>query len=254
MLKIGAIMSSLEVIRKKIIVALDVPTEEEALKLVDRIKDQVGMFKVGLELFTRLGPSIVQKIRSQGASVFLDLKFYDIPNTVAAAVRQVVQLDVQMLTLHAAGGGEMIQAAKEAAEREAKKRGVSVPKILGVTVLTSFSDTQEKARPGILPGFRIDKMVHLMAKMAEKQGCDGVVSSLKEVAGIREVCEKGFLIVTPGIRLPGEPSDDQKRVATPREAIKEGVDYLVIGRTITRSPDPLQAVKKVLDQAGSISN
>jgi len=233
--------------KDKIIVALDTPSADQALTWVKSLKGRVGFFKVGLELFSACGPEIVRKIRAMDEQVFLDLKFYDIPNTVAAAVREATRLGAGLITLHAYGGPEMIQAALKARDETAKETGTAKPKLLGVTVLTSQAAAAPKL-PGPLPAFNVEKMVLLMAKIAEREGLDGVIASAKEVESIRKNCSERFLIVTPGIRQAGGQVHDQKRVATPKEALAAGADYLVIGRPLTRAQDPSQALSHILQE------
>lgn len=234
-------------LRKKIIVALDLDSSEKAVEMVQILKGEVGLFKVGLELFTACGPDVVRRIRTEGAAVFLDLKLYDIPHTVARAVRQIARLGVEMLTLHAYGGPEMIQAAVEAASQEAGRLGIPRPKLMGVTILTSQAASGGAQGPASIPGISVEKMVVFMAKIAEREGLDGVIASPHEVNALRQNVGPKFLIVTPGIRPQGSDEHDQKRTATPQSAVEAGADYLVIGRPITQSADPLMTVRNIID-------
>ncbi len=229
--------------RSRIIVPLDVSTEREALRIVDTLHGQVGMFKVGLQLYCATGPRIVRRIVSGGQRVFLDLKFHDIPNTVRRAVEEAANLGATLVDVHAAGGAEMIRAA-----REAVGAGAGRPRLLGITVLTSL-DQEDLIEAGVersLP----DQVVAL-ARAGKEAGLDGVVVSPWEIAAIKQACGRHFLVVTPGIRPAGWERDDQKRFMTPGEAAAAGADYLVIGRPILRAADPLQALAAIAEEVGS---
>jgi orotidine-5'-phosphate decarboxylase len=230
--------------RNPIIAALDVPTAEQALKLAAEIAPAVGAFKIGSELFTAAGPDIVKKIRATGASVFLDLKFHDIPNTVTKAVTAAVQLDVQMLTVHTSGGTEMLKAAEKAAEDVAWKLGRIPPLVLGVTVLTS-SDSDMLAEVGCAAN--VAEQVERLANLAVKAGLRGLVCSPLEIADLRQFLAPHIQLVTPGIRTGAEKADDQKRTLTPREAIQAGANWLVIGRPIYAAENPRVAAEKILE-------
>ena len=230
--------------RNPIIAALDVPTAEQALKLAKEIAPVVGAFKIGSELFTGAGPDIVKKIRATGASVFLDLKFHDIPNTVAKAVASAVRLDVQMLTVHTSGGLEMMRAAEESAQQTANQAGLDAPLVLGVTVLTS-SDSQMLAETGC--GQNIGAQVQRLANLAVKAGLRGLVCSPLEIVALRKNLPSSIQLVTPGIRTGAEKSDDQKRTLSPREAIDAGANWLVIGRPIYAAENPRAAAEKILE-------
>ncbi len=226
--------------RSKIIFALDVDTFDAAKRWVTTLSGRVGMFKVGKQLFTAYGPDIVRMIENAGAEVFLDLKYHDIPNTVAMASREAARLKVKLFNLHALGGYEMMARTMEMMDREFP--GDNRSKVLAVTILTS--STEETLREvGI--EYPVTEMVPRLAMLAKKAGIDGVVASPREVPLIREACGSDFLIVTPGVRPSFAASDDQKRIMTPAEAIAAGADYLVIGRPISASPDPLQAVEAI---------
>jgi orotidine-5'-phosphate decarboxylase len=233
--------------KNPIIAALDVPTPESALKLAAQIAPAVGAFKIGSELFTAAGPDIVKKIRATGAAVFLDLKFHDIPNTVAKAVASVVRLDVQMLTIHTSGGGEMIRAAEKTAQDTAKSLGMSAPLVLGVTVLTSFNNETLAEIGGEAD---TEKQVSRLAQLAVKSGLRGLVCSPLEIVALRKILPAHTQLVTPGIRTGAEKADDQKRTLTPREAIQAGANWLVIGRPIYAAENPRAAAEKIL---GSLS-
>ena len=230
--------------RNPIIVALDVPTAEAALKLAGQLAPVAGGFKIGGELFTAVGPDIVRKIRATGASVFLDLKFHDIPNTVAKAVASATRLDVQMLTIHTSGGLEMMRAAEKSAQETAAQAGLNAPLVLGVTVLTSHDNSTL-----VEIGFQLDtgKQVERLANLAVKAGLRGLVCSPLEIADLREILPSHVQLVTPGIRTGAEKSDDQKRTLTPREAINAGANWLVIGRPIYAAENPRAAAEKILE-------
>jgi orotidine-5'-phosphate decarboxylase len=230
--------------RNPIIAALDVPTAEHALKLAEKIAPAVGAFKVGSELFTNAGPDIVKKIRAMGAMVFLDLKFHDIPNTVAKAVTSAVQLDVQMLTVHTSGGFEMLKAAEQAAEETAWKLGRTPPLVLGVTVLTSL-DTPALREIGL--DVNVEYQVRRLAAVAMKAGLRGLVCSPLELSLLRKVLPAQIQLVTPGIRTGAEKADDQKRTLTPKEAIVAGANWLVIGRPIYAAENPREAAETILN-------
>ena len=228
--------------RAQLIVALDVDTLEEAGKLVQTLGDQVDIYKVGSRLFTRYGPEAVRQVLRADKQVFLDLKFHDIPNTVAAAMRSAVHLaengrGIMMCTVHTVGGKEMLQRAVEAAQKEAQITGVKRPWLVGITVLTS---DQKKDS--------IFSLVLERAIWARESGLDGVVASTQEAAMIRRKLGKDFVIVTPGIRPQGAAADDQKRVATPADAIKNGSNFLVVGRPVINAADPATAAKQILEE------
>ena len=230
--------------RNPIIAALDVPTAEQALKLAELVAPAVGAFKIGSELFTAAGPDIVRRVRETGAAVFLDLKFHDIPNTVAKAVASTVKLDVQMLTVHAGGGTEMLHAAEQAAQDAAWKLGRTPPLVLGVTVLTSL-DAGALREVGL--DVNVDYQVRRLATVAMKAGLRGLVCSPLEVAKLRQIVTPATKLITPGVRTGAEKADDQKRTLTPREAVKAGADWLVIGRPIYAAENPREAAEKILE-------
>ncbi len=233
---------------ERIIIALDVKNKIEARALVEKLPS-ARIFKVGLELFTAEGPGLLSELRSAGKQVFLDLKLHDIPNTVAQAVKSGARHGVQMMTLHASGGAEMMARAAEAAAEVSAKESVPRPKLLGVTVLTSLKDN-ELYQVGFADGAAAQ--VLRLAGLARSAGLDGVVSSAQEVAAVRKETGSGFLLVTPGIRPAWAAADDQKRIMTPAEAVRLGADYLVIGRPITQAPSPQEAFEKVVAEVASL--
>ncbi|KPD22574.1 orotidine-5'-phosphate decarboxylase [Idiomarina abyssalis] len=226
----------------KIYVALDCQTQEEANQLVSRLPSgQVGL-KVGKELFTSIGPEWVRKQVEQGFSIFLDLKFHDIPNTVAKAVTSAAKIGVDIVNVHASGGSDMMKAAKDALEPFDNP-----PLLIAVTVLTSMSDA-DLADIGIQ--VTAEQQVLNLAKLTQKAGLDGVVCSAQEARMLKDALGESFKLVTPGIRPTNSATDDQKRVMTPKEAILAGVDYMVIGRPITRSENPEETVAEILASIG----
>ena len=231
--------------RDRLIIALDVDTKEKALALVDKLKSEVRFFKVGFELFSSYGPDIVKNVKDKGCEVFLDLKFHDIPNTVAKAAVSVTKLGAFMFNLHALGGYEMMKMTANAIKLEAKRLGVEKPKILAVTALTSMDENGLK-KIGI--NDNIQGLVLRLASLAKEAGMDGVVASPQEAKAIRENLGKDFLIVTPGVRPKSAAAGDQKRVATPKGAIENGADFIVVGRPIIEAKDPLTAVRDILKE------
>ncbi len=232
--------------RNKLIVALDVETAREALNLFSALKDVAGMFKIGSQLFTSEGPGIVREIVAAGGRVFLDLKFHDIPNTVAAAGVEAARLGVSIFDVHACGGSEMMRRTAEAVAETSEREGINRPLIIGITVLTS-SDDSTLAETGFSSG--VTEQVERMTRLAETAGLDGVVASPHEVKLVREnVGRQDFLIVTPGVRPAGVASDDQRRVLTPAEAGRAGADYLVVGRAILKASDPVRAAQEIIEE------
>jgi orotidine-5'-phosphate decarboxylase len=229
--------------RNPIIAALDVPSAEAAIRLAKQVAPSVGGFKVGLELFTAAGPDIVRRIRETGVSVFLDLKFHDIPNTVAKAVAAAVRLDVQMLTVHASGGLEMLTAAEKAAEETAWEIGQTPPLVLGVTILTSL-DSNALSGIGLDPN--VGRQVRRLANMANTAGLRGLVCSPMEVADLRQSLPRSMQLITPGIRLSSSAADDQKRTLSPQEALSAGANWVVIGRPIYAAEDPRATAEMIL--------
>jgi orotidine-5'-phosphate decarboxylase len=229
----------------RLAVALDVPDRAAARAAAADLRDHVDLLKVGLELFIGAGPELVRELVDDGCSVFLDLKLYDIPATVAGAVRAAAGLGVEMMTLHASGGRAMIAAAAAA------RGGDGLPRLLGVTVLTSLDDAQLND-VGVSAG--TERSVERLTELARTAGCDGVVSSPREVAAIKAACGDDFLAVTPGIRPSGTSRDDQARTATPAEAVRAGADVLVVGRPIMKATEPAAAaaaIRAEMDSAQS---
>jgi orotidine-5'-phosphate decarboxylase len=233
--------------KAQLMVALDVDTFEQARKLIDELGDSVEIFKVGSQMFTAHGPFITRYLQTKGKKVFLDLKFHDIPNTVASAVKSAVGLSVSpsndpgfaplyMLTVHTAGGKEMLEAAVEAAREKSKNLNVKRPLIIGVTVLTSTTKDEGT-----------QELVLQRARLAKEAGLDGVVASVEEAASIRRELGRDFLIVTPGIRPADVVLNDQKRVATPEIAIAQGSNFLVVGRPIIQAASPRAAALQILE-------
>ena len=225
----------------KLIVALDVPTLAAASKLVDTLSPTVDCYKIGKELFTSEGPAVVKMVHDRGAKVFLDLKFHDIPNTVAGAVRAAARLGVWMVNVHVCGGADMMREAAQAAAASPKP-----PLVIGVTVLTSMNEAGLK-EVGVT-GSAVGEQVVRLARLAKSNGLSGVVASAQEATTLRRAFGKDFLIVTPGVRPAGSAAGDQKRILTPRDAITAGADHLVVGRPITESADPKAAAEAILKE------
>jgi orotidine-5'-phosphate decarboxylase len=230
-------------VRNPVLVALDVPTEDAALGLARDLAPIVGGFKIGSQLFTSAGPEIVRRIRGLGGAVFLDLKFHDIPNTVAKAVEAAVRLDVQMLTVHTSGGLEMLRAAEESAQESARKTNLTPPLVLGVTVLTSMD---ARALSTIGCEANVGKQVERLANLAVRAGLSGLVCSPLEITALRQLLPEDVKLVTPGIRTGTEQVDDQKRTLAPKEALAAGADWLVIGRPIYTAENPRRAAEEIL--------
>ncbi|MEO8741544.1 MAG: orotidine-5'-phosphate decarboxylase [Casimicrobiaceae bacterium] len=226
----------------RVIVALDFPDMESALGLAARLDPAVCAVKVGKELFTAAGPAIVRALVANGFRVFLDLKYHDIPNTVAQACAAAMGLGVWMLNMHVAGGRAMLVAARDAVAKTAAARGLTRPLLIGVTLLTSL-DASDLIATGVAG--TADEHVLRLARLAQASGLDGVVCSAREVEIIHAACGSGFKLVTPGIRPAGAATNDQVRVMTPQAAIAAGADYLVIGRAITAAADPLRALRDI---------
>lgn len=220
--------------RPQIILALDVDSVQKAKYFVNKLYPAVRIFKVGLQLFTLAGPQIIEFIRKKGAEAFLDLKYLDIPNTVAGAARQAVRLKVKMFTLHISGQEIMLRAAACAADEEARRLKLKRPLLIGVTRLTS-----QEAKP---------QEILKLARLAQECALDGVVCSAREVKLLRKKVGRKFIIVTPGIRPSAAASDDQRRVATANQAVKAGSDFLVIGRPILEAEDPVLAAKQIISE------
>lgn len=224
----------------RVIVALDYPAREPAVALVERLDPTLCRLKVGKEMFTRLGPEFVADLRERGFDVFLDLKFHDIPNTVAAACAAAADLGVWMMNLHASGGRRMLEAARERLEQYRDR-----PLLIAVTILTSIGEA-ELAEIGF-SGSPADNVSRL-AGLARQAGADGIVCSPQEAPRVRAEEGGDFVLVTPGVRPAASAADDQRRVTSPAQAIQGGSDYLVVGRPITQAPDPLQALRAIRDE------
>jgi orotidine-5'-phosphate decarboxylase len=237
-------------LRDRLIVALDMDSPEKAIDMATTLKGVVTTFKVGNQLFTRAGPEIVRKIHDLGGRVFLDLKYHDIPTTVAKAGIEAARPGVFMFNVHVSGGGTMMKRCTEMVRETCERDGLKRPLIIGVTLLTSIC--KETLRDDLGVSRSIPEQVSHFAGLAKEDGLDGVVSSAQEIRNIREACGDKFLIVTPGIRLKGAATDDQSRIATPGSAIAQGADYLVVGRPITGAPDPVKAVKEILEEMGKV--
>jgi len=241
--------SKLELVRKRgsmrerLIVALDVDTLDQARDFVQRLAGEVGLFKVGKQLFTHAGPQAVQLIQQLGGEIFLDLKFHDIPNTVAKAAIEATRLGVKMFNVHASGSLEMMRTTVKEVERVCRAQKLRRPIMLGVTVLTSLNQ-EDLQRVGVV--HKVADQVVRLALLTKEAGMEGVVASPHEVADIRAACGPSFVIVTPGIRLAESNRDDQQRVMTPLEAVRAGVDYIVVGRPILEAGDPVSAARAIV--------
>lgn len=234
--------------RQRLIFALDVDEFATAEKWVSQLQQNVGLFKIGKQLFTKCGPQVVQMVQDRGGEVFLDLKYHDIPNTVAKAAVEACKLGVQMFNVHALGGLEMMQQTVEEVDAYCASAGIQRPIMLAVTILTS--STEETLR-GVGIDRPVTEMVPRLAELAKQAGFDGVVASPQEIGLIRAACGEDFQIVTPGVRPSFASLDDQKRVTTPADAISAGATALVIGRPISAAADPLEAAGKILAEIES---
>ena len=236
--------------KNKLVVALDVDQADRALELFEELRDRVGTFKIGMQLFTAAGPDMVRRIVSRGGRVFLDLKYHDIPNTVAAAGVEATRLGVSIFNIHASGGSEMMKRAAEAVAETATREGLAKPVVIGVTLLTSV-DLETLRQIGIDDGPAT--VVRRLALLAQTSGLDGVVASAHEIKIIRDaVPNSGFVIVTPGMRSAGEPSHDQRRFMTVGAAISAGADYVVVGRPILNAESPAKAARMFLQEISDV--
>jgi orotidine-5'-phosphate decarboxylase len=237
----------------QLLIALDVPTGSEALRLADRLRGSVGGFKIGSQLFTAEGPAVVRALTGKGDRVFLDLKFHDIPNTVANAVAAATSLGVWMVNVHASGGTKMMQAAAEAARKTATAEGRPAPLVIAVTVLTSMTAA---AMSEAGPSVPLSDQVSRLARLAQDAGLDGVVASPQETSAIRTLCGPGFAIVTPGIRGGAAVSakDDQERTMTAAGAIAAGSSYLVVGRPVIAAADPREAAEQIAAEIRTLTS
>lgn len=230
----------------RILLPLDVDTAEKAVALAGALKDEVAGFKIGLELANAAGLSIFERVsavESPAPRIFYDCKFHDIPNTVAGACRAAAGRGVWMLNVHAAGGSEMLRSAVKGAAEGAERAGLPRPLVIAVTLLTSIDARILESELGVVRG--VEEQVIALARMAQDAGCNGVVASAHEIAAIRTACGPTFRLVIPGIRPAGADAGDQKRVMTPGEAVRDGADYLVIGRPITAAQDPVAVAKQI---------
>ena len=232
--------------QNQLIVALDVDDLAAAKELIITLSGTVQWFKIGKQLFTAIGPASVKLLRDAEKDVFLDLKFHDIPNTVAGAVASGIGIGANMINMHASGGLEMMRTAAEAAEKQASELGLPTPTLLGVTVLTSINEATFQRDFGTQR--KLTNQVAYLAELSQQAGLDGVVASPLEIGLIRKVCGDDFVIVTPGVRPAWAASNDQQRVMTPAEAINAGADYIVVGRPITAADNPREAAKKILQE------
>ncbi|MDD3853561.1 MAG: orotidine-5'-phosphate decarboxylase [Syntrophomonadaceae bacterium] len=233
--------------KDRIILALDVDTENQALSLVEQLSPTIGVFKVGMQLYNSCGPQIVEKIHEAGGKVFVDLKFHDIPNTVAAAGKVLTRLGCYMFNVHAAGGREMMCQLVKGVQEEAALKKINPPLTLAVTVLTSISQSQLE-NDMFITDKSVEDTVVTWAMMAQECGINGVVCSPQEITAIRNACGKDFKIVTPGIRPSWSAANDQKRITTPKDALTMGADYMVIGRPITAADNPKSASLRIIEE------
>jgi len=236
--------------KEKLILALDVSEYDYAIELIDRFRDVIEIFKVGLELYTVAGPAIIKEIHKRDRKVFLDLKFHDIPTTVSKAGIAAARLGVFMLNVHASGGLEMMRQCREDIVNVCLKENLDKPKIIAVTVLTSM--TQDTLKSDIGLQHSLNTHVRHLAGLSLKAGLDGVVASAMEAAMIRSHCGRGFLIVTPGIRPSWSSADDQSRTMTPRQALAQGADFLVMGRAILNHSNPMKAIELIHKEIASV--
>lgn len=239
----------MNIAKDKLIVALDVDHASRALELFETLRDSAGMFKIGMQLFTAAGPDFVRRIIDGGGRVFLDLKYHDIPNTVALAGVEATRLGVSIFNVHAAGGREMLTRTAAAVAETAARENLPRPKVIGVTLLTSV-DQETLQQIGIdeVP----QTIVGRLALLAEQAGLDGVVASAREIKTIRDAVSKSdFLIVTPGIRAAAAASDDQRRTMSVTDAIRAGADYIVVGRPVLTAPDPAAAAHQIVEEIGA---
>ncbi|MCX7732576.1 MAG: orotidine-5'-phosphate decarboxylase [candidate division WOR-3 bacterium] len=232
----------------RLILALNVEEADEARKLLELFGTRIDLYKIGIDLWVKCGPELVREFIAAGAGVFLDLKFSDIPSVVEKAVSAATELGVQMLTVHAMGGAEMMLAATRAARITAEQIGRQKPLVVAVTVLTSLDRTALTQITGFSQ--EVENRVLALAELAQSVGCDGVVASPREIRPLKKRCGPKFVVVTPGIRLKKEPDDDQLRFLTPQEAAQAGADYIVVGRPIYQAADPLTALEQIRAQIG----
>lgn len=239
-------MANMITSRDRIALALDVDNDHDALAIVAELKDSVGVFKVGHQLFTAYGPDIVRRIIGMGGRVFLDLKYHDIPNTVAKASAEAVKLGVSIFNVHSLGGIDMMKAAAESAKETAEKYSVPAPTVLAVTILTSMDEKGMRKELKITRS--LQREVAHLARLAQRAGMHGVVASPQEIKMLRRVVRGEFVILTPGVRPAWADKDDQKRVMTPGEAVRAGADYIVVGRPVLKASDRKAAIEKILEE------
>ncbi|MGN7612602.1 orotidine-5'-phosphate decarboxylase [Magnetococcales bacterium HHB-1] len=231
--------------RAKLCLALDVETLSEAVNWTERLSPWIGLFKVGFQLFTREGPAVVRAIQKAHGAIFLDLKYHDIPNTVAQAARAAVDLEVKIFNIHIPGGETMMRRTAEAVKEQSEKQQKTAPKVLGVTVLTSLSE-QDLKKDGVTTPLK--DIVIRRAMWAKACGLDGVVCSSQEISAIKTACGDQFTLLTPGIRPAWSQADDQKRIMTPEKAVAQGVDHMVVGRPLTQAKQPEKAAEKLFEE------
>jgi orotidine-5'-phosphate decarboxylase len=236
--------------KDRIVLALDIDNDIEALRIVAELRDVVGIFKVGHQLFTAYGPDIVRRIINTGGRVFLDLKYHDIPNTVAKASAEAVKLGVSIFNVHALGGFDMMKAAADSANETAQKGNKPAPLVLAVTVLTSMDE--KSLRKDLKITRSLQREVAHLARLAQRAGMHGVVASPQEIKMLRRTVRGPFVILTPGVRPAWAGQDDQKRIMTPGEACAAGTDYIVIGRPVLKAADRREAVKKILEEMETV--
>lgn len=234
---------------ERIIAALDVRSMEEVKKLVEGLGNTISFYKVGMELFYAVGPQVIKYLKDNGKKVFLDLKLHDIPNTVAEGLVSLMKLGVDIFNVHASGGLTMMTKAANRVKEEAAQLGITAPKLIAITVLTS---TNEDDWAGLGMNTPIDKQVLRLAKLTQQAGLDGVVASPREAKAIRELCGSDFMIITPGVRPQGAKKDDQSRIATPKQALLNGASRLVIGRPIYQAAEPLKAAQHIIAEIKGI--
>ncbi|MEW6200371.1 MAG: orotidine-5'-phosphate decarboxylase [bacterium] len=232
--------------RQKVIIALDDPLYDQAVRIVSLLGDDVSFYKVGAGLYASAGEKILSFLKDAGKKIFLDMKFHDIPSAVAAAGRAMVVRGVDMFTVHTGGGVEMMSACRRAVSEAASAAGSEPPKILGVTILTSISE--RILREELLSDIPIPRLVVHLAETAKKAGVDGVVASPLELSLLRKYHPENFIIVTPGIRPAGTDKHEQKRTLTPAEAIHRGASYIVVGRAVTDAPEPAEALQRIYEE------
>ena len=235
--------------KERLIVALDVDTKEEVEFLVNELKDEIGMFKIGLQLYSSLGNEIIRFIKAKGGKIFLDLKLHDIPNTVGETVRVLTKEGIDMMNVHSQGGYEMMKLAKEMSVKTALELGIKEPLLIAVTILTSLGD-EEVAKIGYVKSS--EDMVEHLGKLTKEAGLDGVVCSPLEAGIIKKACGEGFITVTPGVRPLGEDAGDQKRITTPKKAIEGGSTYIVIGRPITKAKNVKEVARNIVAEMKNI--